>query len=244
MSDFLERLNNQKLGTASFANMRPKDAATLIILDRSGATPKVLLGRRHDAHVFMPGKFVFPGGRVESTDRLMPAATELDPRTQARLQARSGRLSAGKARAFALAAIRETFEETGLMLGIKRDKPPVAPDGLWTAFAQARVHPDLAAMHFVARAITPPGRPKRFDTRFFAVDAEQIVHRLDGVTGPQAELVELVWMPIAETQRLGLMTITAVVLEELEARAAAGMGHDLPAPFYRMINGRFVREML
>jgi 8-oxo-dGTP pyrophosphatase MutT (NUDIX family) len=244
MNDKLARLNAQKLGDSGFANMRPKDAATLIIIDRAGPAPKVLLGRRHDAHAFMPGKFVFPGGRVEALDRLMPAASELDPQVETRLLARSGRSGTAKARALALAAVRETFEETGLMLGIKQDKPPKAPGGLWTAFAEAHVHPDLAAMHFVARAITPPGRPRRFDTRFFAVDATLIAHRVDGIVSPQAELVELVWMPIAETQRLGLMTITAVVLEELEARAAASMSHDLPVPFYRMRDGRFIQETL
>ncbi len=242
MNDQLERLTAEDMGT--FPQMRPKDAASLIIIDRSGPAPKVLLGRRHEGHKFIPGKFVFPGGRLEIFDRRMPAASELDPRVEKRLEARGGRSSAGKARALALAAIRETFEETGLMLGVKHDEAPKVPSGLWTAFAQARVSPDLAAMHFVARAITPPGPPKRFDTRFFAVDADLIAHRVDGIIGPDAELVELVWIPIAETQRLGLLTITAVVLEELQARTIAGMSHDLPVPFYRMVNGRFVREML
>jgi 8-oxo-dGTP pyrophosphatase MutT (NUDIX family) len=237
MTDALDLLNAQGKGTSP--NMRPKDAATLIILDRSGPSPKVLLGRRHEGHKFMPGKFVFPGGRVEPADRLMPAVSELDPRAQARLA-----VNAGKARALALAAIRETFEETGLMLGVKDVQLPKAPGGLWSAFAQAKVYPDLAALHYVARAITPPGRPKRFDTRFFAIDAKLIAHRVDGVVGPQAELVELLWLPIAETKRLGLLAITSVILEELEARAAAGMSHELPVPFYRMMNGRFVRELL
>ena len=246
MNDALDRLNTlaRLEDKGGLPNVRPKDAATLIILDRSGPAPRVLLGRRHDAHKFMPGKFVFPGGRVEPIDRLMPAARELDRRTEARLAARYGKASAAKARALALAAIREAFEETGLMLGVKRDPAPAAPGGLWSAFAEAGVVPDLAAMHFVARAITPPGRPRRFDTRFFAVDAALIAHRVDGVVGPQAELVELRWVPIAETKPLGLLTITEVVLEELSARARAGMGHDLPVPFYRMLNGRFVREML
>jgi 8-oxo-dGTP pyrophosphatase MutT (NUDIX family) len=239
MSDPVERLTAQ--GPGAHPNVPPKDAATLIIIDRSQTTPKVLLGKRHHGHAFMPGKFVFPGGRVEPLDRKMPSASELDPRVEKRLLTRGG---AGKARALALAAIRETFEETGLMLGIKREHPPKSPGGLWTAFAQAHVYPDLAAMHFIARAITPPGRPKRFDTRFFAVEADLIVHRAEGVIGPDAELVELVWIPVAETERLGLLAITAVALEELEARAAAGMNHDLPVPFYRMQNGRFVREML
>ena len=222
-----------------FPGIKPKDAATLIIIDRSGGATKVLLGRRHEGHVFMPGKFVFPGGRVEASDRAMHAASELDPRVQARLAP-----SAAKARALVLAAVRETFEETGLMLGVKGAPPRENPGGLWSAFAEAGVYPDLAAMHFVARAVTPPGLPRRFDTRFFAVDAQAIVHRVDGIIGPQAELVELLWAPIARTEALGLMAITEVVLWELEARAAAGMGHDLPVPFFRVKNDRHLRELL
>ena len=242
--DAIERLNARAKSEAKgdLPDVQPKDAATLIIIDRSAPEPKVLFGRRHEGHKFLPGKFVFPGGAVEFADRLMPAASELDPRTAARLA--HGGVGADDARALALTAVRETFEETGLMLGVRRDDTPEAPGGLWSAFAEAKILPDLAAMHYVARAITPPGPPRRFDTRFFAVDANRIAHRVDGVTGPQAELVELVWVPIAQTGPLGLLTITSVVLEDLEARAREGMGHALPVPFYRMVQGRFVRELL
>jgi 8-oxo-dGTP pyrophosphatase MutT (NUDIX family) len=237
----LDRLNALGKIIPTHPVTRPKDSASLIILDRSGAEPKVLLGRRHEEHAFMPGKFVFPGGRVEATDARMPAANELDPHAVAKLMQGA---SARKARALALAAIRETYEETGLMLGVKRDPPPVAPGRLWSAFADAGIYPDLAALRFIARAITPPGLSRRFDTRFFVVDAQAITHRIDGIIGPQAELVELLWVPLAETPELGLHTITAVILEELEARVAAGLGHALPVPCYRMKNQRFVREWL
>jgi 8-oxo-dGTP pyrophosphatase MutT (NUDIX family) len=223
------------------ANVRPKDAATLIILDRTGSVPKVLMGRRHEGHVFMPGRFVFPGGRLESGDMRMTSASEIDAVAAAKLMLGTTAL---KARALALAAIRETFEETGLMLGVKRSPPPSSPGAIWSAFAQAGVHPHLAALHFVARAITPPRFARRFDTRFFAVDAEAITHRVDDIVGPDAELVELVWTPIAETKQMGLHPITALILEELEARSLAGFGHDLPVPFFRMKNRRFTRELL
>jgi len=241
MPNGLDRLNALGKITPTHPVMRPKDAASLIILDRNGSSPKVLLGRRHQGHAFMPDKFVFPGGRVEAADARMPSASELDCQAAAKLMPGA---SARKARALALAAVRETFEETGLMLGVKRAPQPVGPAGLWSAFADAGIYPDLAALHFVARAITPPGLSRRFDTRFFAVDAQAIAHRVDGVVGPQAELVELLWVPIAETATLGLHAITATILEELEARSAAGMAHDLPVPFYRMKNRRFVRELL
>ena len=89
--------------------------------------------------------------------------------------------------------------------------------------------PDLAAVHFIARAITPPKRPLRFDSRFFAADVGAIVHRAEGFVGPEAELVELVWLPITEARRLDMPGITAVVLEELQDRIASGMSHDHPA---------------
>jgi 8-oxo-dGTP pyrophosphatase MutT (NUDIX family) len=233
----------------SLPNLRPRDAATLILIENSGRTPKVLLGKRHHGHKFLPGKYVFPGGRVEPVDKHMTTARPLDRHAQERLMRAVKRPSPVKARALALAAIRETYEETGLMLGAPTPEGPVrkaprAPPGPWAAFAQAQILPDLASIHFVARAITPPRRPKRFDTRFFAVDAGAIARRVDGMIGPDAELVDLVWMSIKEARQLDMPDITAVVLEELEARVAAGLGHDLPVPFYQMLHRHFVRELL
>jgi 8-oxo-dGTP pyrophosphatase MutT (NUDIX family) len=243
MNRFVQRMNevDRKLTAADVA---PKDAATLILVDRSGTTPKVLLGKRHARHKFMPGKFVFPGGRVDRSDMRMPVARELNPAAQANLLKRIVRPSPVRAQAFALAAIRETFEETGLLLGIPVTDVPRAPRGPWAAFALAKILPDLADLHFIGRAITPPGRPRRFDARFFTLDASAIAHRIEGVTGPDAELIELVWMPLTEAKRLDMPAVTGVMLEELDARIADGFGHDLPVPFYRMPRGRFVRELL
>ena len=229
----------------SFANVRPRDAATLIIIDRTARTPKVLLGRRHAGHKFMPGKFVFPGGRIELGDRSMPVAGALHARAEQALTARVRRPSAARARALALAAVRETFEETGLMLGTREHGPPeTAPDGPWSAFREAGVFPDLEALQVVARAITPPRRPRRFDTRFFAADRTAIAHEADGIVGPDSELVELTWVTIADAKRLDLPLITHSILEELEDRIAAGFAPELPIPFYYERRRRFVRELL
>lgn len=225
-------------------NSMPRDAATLILLDRSAREPKVLLGRRHRGHVFMPGKFVFPGGRVEPGDRLMASASALDPRVEARLMRQSRKSSPAKARGLALAALRETFEETGYLVGALEAGTPLPAGRQWADITAGGPVPDLSCLHFVARAVTPPRRPRRFDTRFFAVDAERIVHRVEGIVGPQSELVELTWLPIEEAKRLDTPAVTTVVLEALEARIAAGFGHDLPAPFYRMQHRRFVRQLL
>ena len=225
-------------------NLRPKDAATLILIDNRGPIAKVLLGKRHHGHKFLPGKYVFPGGGLEPADQRMPTARPLDRHAEELLMRAVKRPSPDKARALALAAIRETYEETGLLLGTPARDTSAVPPGPWAAFAQAQILPDLATIHFVARAITPPRRPKRFDTRFFATDAGAIAHRIDGMIRPDAELVDLVWMPIGEARNLDMPAITAVVLEELEVRIAAGLGHDLPVPFYQMLHRRFVRELL
>lgn len=229
-------------------NLKPRDAATLIIIDRSGSTPSVLMGRRHAGLRFMPGVFVFPGGRVEPADRGVPAAGELDPRMAERLMLATQRPSLVKARAFAIAAVRETFEETGLMLGqAEAQWPTVALRGdaaLWDQFAQARVLPDLSGLQLVARAVTPPRRPRRFDARFFAVDATAVAGKVDGIVGPDAELVELVWMRLDDAERLDLSPITKAVLAELDHRIAKGFTPDLPVPFYRFVRGRFVRTEL
>jgi 8-oxo-dGTP pyrophosphatase MutT (NUDIX family) len=192
----------------------------------------------------MPGRYVFPGGRVDPEDRRMPVAEGLHPHAEAQLMKRTQRPSATKARAFALAAIRETFEETGLLLGVPHDAPAGVPTGPWTQYAAAKFLPDLGALRFIGRAITPPGRNRRFDARFFTADASAIAHRVEGITGPEAELVELVWMPLGDAKELDMPAVTGVMLEELSERIADGFGHDLPVPFYQHPRGRFVREML
>ena len=242
MSDVTGQFKNVAPG--GHPNVPPKDAATLILLDRSGPVPKVLMGKRHHGHVFLPGKFVFPGGRVDPLDRKMTIGTPLDPRAEAKLMKHVRKPSAAKARSFALASIRETYEETGLYIGKKTAEAPAAPAGVWSDFAKANVRPDLGSMHFICRAITPPGRARRFDARFFTADATAIAHRIDNVVGPDAELVELTWLPLEEARHLDLIAITEIALGHLQERLTAGFSHDLPVPFYRMLHGKRVKEFL
>ena len=242
-ADRAERLT-RTIRDQTFPNLKPRDSATLILIDRAHPVPKVLLGRRHLRHQFMPGKFVFPGGRIEPTDRQMPSFAPLQAQYVTRLMRRVRRPSAVKAAGYALAAVRETYEETGLMLGVRNDRVIETPPGEWEAFTKAGILPDLSAVHFIARAITPPKRPLRFDSRFFAAEVSAIAHRADGFVGPESELVELVWLPINEARSLDMPGITAVVLEELQDRIAAGMNNDQPVPLYRMLHKRFVRETL
>jgi 8-oxo-dGTP pyrophosphatase MutT (NUDIX family) len=241
--ELLQKFSTDAMG--GHPNIAPKDASTLILLDRSGAEPKVLMGKRHDRHVFMPGAYVFPGGRVDPIDRSMPVAASLDPRAEQKLMAQIKRPNAAKARALALAAVRETFEETGLLLGAKASETRAKPDNTWAAFADAGILPDLSTMHFVARAVTPPRRKRRYDTRFFTADASTIAHRIDGKVGADFELVELVWLPLSEVkQRIELMAITEIVLRELNAQLEKGFSHDLPVPYFHVVHGRRVRDLL
>jgi len=225
--------------------LRPRDAATLILLERSERGPRVLMGRRHAQHRFMPGKFVFPGGRVEPEDRRMAAAGALDPHVEEKLNARVRRPSPNFARALALAAIRETFEETGLAIGVPdHGAPKNPPPGAWTRFAATGVHPALEAIDFLARAITPPGRVRRFDARFLIVDARFIAGRVEGAVHPEAELVELVWTPLDEARNLDLPAITHAALADLEQALEDGLDKRRPRPFYREIRGKRLREQL
>lgn len=232
-------------GVAKVAALRPRNAATLIVLDRTKRTPKILMGRRHASLAFMPGKFVFPGGRIEPGDRLMPVAGALSARASDALALRVPRASHGLGRALALAAIRETYEETGLMLGTREYGPPeTTPEGSWQAFREAEILPDLEALHFIARAITPPGRPRRFDTRFFAVDRKAVAHEVPDVVTPDSELVELAWVTFAEARQLDLPRITGLVLTDLEAQVAGNLAPYLPIPFYYESRSKGQRETL
>jgi 8-oxo-dGTP pyrophosphatase MutT (NUDIX family) len=226
------------------AGIEPNDAATLIIIDRSNEEPRVLLGRRHASHVFLPGKFVFPGGRVDANDRVMPAAAPLHQDTERKLLANTKFQTTNDALAVALAAIRETFEETGLVIGAKGKADKSLPAGPWSKFVQTGFYPDPSPLHFIARAITPPGFARRFDARFFCVDGGAISHRLENVVNPDAELVEMTWLPIAAARGLDLPIITRLVLEELQSLLRDGLKPDQPVPFYNTRNGDFTRDLI
>jgi 8-oxo-dGTP pyrophosphatase MutT (NUDIX family) len=235
----------------SWPNVRPLDAATLIVIDRAGPAPRVLMGKRHAGHKFMPNKFVFPGGRCEKADAAIPVGSELLPDVEAALIARVTRGTAARARRLALAAIRETFEETGLVIGRggdARPRPAAAgpnPSGPWEEFLATGFLPDLGAIRYLARAITPPRRPKRFDTRFFVVEASAIQHKVEGIVGPESELTELAWLTLEETAGHPLPAITRVILTELETiMRAGGPGPGHAVPFYFERQRQFQRELI
>ena len=205
---------------------RPKDAATLLLIRSDGPRPRVLMGRRHRGHAFMPDKWVFPGGRIHPSDFRVPAASELRPEVTAAL-ARG--CTPGRARALAMAAIRETWEETGLLLGHAAARHPSR--GEWRGFLE-RARPNLAALDYVARAVTPPARTRRFDARFFVADASALIAlEPDGGSG---ELGELEWFDWHEAAALDLPQITRAILAEVALRLEAP---GRPIPFYRFERG-------
>ena len=212
---------------------KPIDAATMVIVRRDEAEPSVLMGLRSAAHKFMPNTFVFPGGRVDPDDHRQPVADELSAETLHRLTRRR-RVSKRRARALALAAVRETFEETGLYVGREqaaaRSAKGVTAD--WRPFYDAGFMPSLSALDYIYRAVTPPDNFRRFDARFFFVDAENA----HGDLGGSGELVDLQWIPIREAMVMprtpsptrGALE-TALTLAETNARLPQPMETPLPA---------------
>ena len=199
-----------------------RDAATVIVLrDRTS----VLMGQRGKTAAFMPGKFVFPGGAVDQQDATVPLPA-MDPQCTARLLSNSRILPS----TLAAAAIRELWEETGQILG----SPDIwhAPPLDWQEFAAAGHLPDATALSFFFRAVTPEGRSRRFDARFFLTDAAALATDPDDFSNAEDELSHLQWVPLQDARQFDLPFITRVVLAELIAHIA----RDAPiqsVPFFR-----------
>ncbi len=198
-----------------------RNAATVIVIRDRAGDPSILMGQRGAKAAFMPNKFVFPGGAVDAADAAVPLANPLPQICRERLALRS---ETGLAHALAAAAIRELWEETGLILGQPGQWPGTPPKD-WRGFAEMGFVPAADALQFVFRAVTPPGRPRRFDARFFLADADAIQGDLDDFTHASDELSHLQWVPISQARAFDLPFITEVVLAEVAARA-----HDRAPP--------------
>ncbi len=211
--------------------LRPKDAATLVLVKRDGGAPRVLMGLRPGSMAFMANKYVFPGGRLDPGDLRIRSASELRPH----VAARAG-VGPARARGLALAAIRETFEETGILVGERADRLPRTRAPARDRLFAHKEMPRLDMLEMIARAITPPNRTRRFDARFFMVDAGAIAHQLDAATNE--ELLESAWLTLAQARALDLPGVTRTVLDEVEARLA--VEHERHFLFDRFLRGKTV----
>lgn len=198
-----------------------RNAATVIVLRNRTTDPHVLMGQRGAKAAFMPNKFVFPGGAVDAEDADIPLATQMPQVCRERLLEDAAE---DLTHALSVAAIRELWEETGLILGQKGDWDITPPDD-WASFAATGHLPAAHPLQFVFRAITPPGRPRRFDARFFLIDADEIASDLDNFDAACDELSHLQWIPLPKVREFDLPFITEVVLAEVAARA-----HDMTPP--------------
>jgi 8-oxo-dGTP pyrophosphatase MutT (NUDIX family) len=205
-----------------------RNAATVIVLRNRWDDPHVLMGQRGAKAAFMPNKFVFPGGAVDADDANIPLAAPLPAVCYDRLQEDT---DTDLSHALAVAAIRELWEETGLMLGTPGTWQGDVPAD-WASFAATGHLPSAQALQFVFRAITPPGRPRRFDARFFLVDADAIISDLDNFDAAEDELSHLQWIPLPRVREFDLPFITEVVLAEISARAHTTEPPET-VPFFR-----------
>jgi 8-oxo-dGTP pyrophosphatase MutT (NUDIX family) len=205
-----------------------RNAATVIVIRDRFDAPRILMGQRGAKAVFMPNKFVFPGGAVDAGDAAIPLATSLSETCTGRLT-EDADPTLGPA--LATAAIRELWEETGLILGRKGTWQGDPPED-WQTFAATGHLPHAAPLQFVFRALTPPGRPRRFDARFFLVDADDIATDLDDFDAASDELSHLQWVPLTEARKFDMPFITEVVLAEVQARAA-DLNPPASVPFFK-----------
>lgn len=191
-----------------------RNAATVIVLRDRDSDPSILMGQRGAKAAFMPNKFVFPGGAVDPEDANIPLVQSMPDPCHSRLADES---PDGMQTALAAAAIRELWEETGLVLGQPGKWDGDVPSD-WQTFASTGHVPSASALQFVFRALTPPGRPRRFDARFFLVDAGHIQGDLDDFTHASDELSHLQWIKLSDARSFDLPFITEVVLAEVEGR--------------------------
>ncbi len=161
------------------------------------ARREVLVGRRHGGHVFLPGMYVFPGGALDRGDYRCPCASDLSPDVYSVLTRHVARK---RARALAVAALRETWEESGWAIG---------------RIENGRLLPALHGIVFVARAITPAAMTRRFHARFFAARCESA----DASSRPPSdELQDLHWVDVERSQEsLPMLNVTRYVIARVAA---------------------------
>lgn len=204
--------------------VRPRDAASVVLLRGRGEGAEVLMGRRRARAAFLPDIYVFPGGRVDAADVAASRRLPLPETAAAALARRSRSRAPG---ALLVAALRETFEETGLLLATPDGAAPAGlPAGpLWQAYAEAGVAPGLDRLTYIARAITPTNSHRRFNTRFFLADAAHA----RGTLLAESELLDLRWLNLAEVEKIvPVVDVTEFVLGRVRAIQAGAIEERVP----------------
>jgi len=214
---------------------RPRIASTIVLTHGPKENPRILMGQRSSKHDFMPSVYVFPGGRVDRADSYVDYAGDLSPRTETIMEAA---YSPRKARAVVLASVRETYEETSLLLGETRTTTRNINHLSWDAFRHAGLKPSLDGIEVFGRAITPPHRHKRFDTWFFLkhLDTPNLPAIADS-----AELLNVGWFTFDEIWKLDLQRATKMMLQVLQKYLA----HEHPPSyifFYHAKYGKFLSD--
>ena len=188
-----------------------KDAATIVIVRKENNKYKILMCQRGKDAVFMPNKFVFPGGAYEKNDSLVPFSKPLPDEEKTLLSLKS---SMSRSESLAATVIRELWEETGLKIAESYHWNNLRIHG-WDDFYKNNIAPDVSKLKFFFRAITPVGRPRRFDARFFICFAEDLHCNLDDFSKASSELSHLQWIEIKKTEDFDLPIITRIVLKEV-----------------------------
>lgn len=207
-----------------------------MIYEKIGGKIQVLMGERNAKHTFMPKRYVFPGGRIDPGDSRIRIAAPMPAHVDAQLQRK---LSSARARAMAVAAIRETFEESGLIIGAKDPKPGRSVPADWADFFATGMAPALDNLVYIARAVTPPHRPVRFNARFFMIDARHVEGSLAG----SGELLGQRWFSIDEARELELAGITQRVLHLIEDLLAEPLPEtpETPVPYFKHMGDYHLR---
>lgn len=164
------------------------------------------MGRRHAKARFLPGILVFPGGCLEAEDHKPSGFEEAFASSPDGLDAASHRML----KALVRCALRETWEETGVLVGkvnASAQRAGTAP--VWQAFAKCGLSPALEQPRLLARAITPADSPIRFHTRFFLAETDAAVHDRAG----DGELDGVSWIPAQSALQEDLIDVTRFMLE-------------------------------
>ncbi|MEE2804172.1 MAG: NUDIX hydrolase [Pseudomonadota bacterium] len=206
------------------SRVRPRDAATLIALRQRSGKRLILLGQRPARARFMPGRYVFPGGAVSAGDGGVSTATPLDA---AYVTSMAVGGSCRRATRLALAAVRETYEETGLLLGVPGRTEEDLPLS-WRRFFGEGLMPSLQPLRYVGRAITPTFSEIRYHARFFLTNGEGMAGEIARGDG---ELENVRWVEESEISHLEMAEVTRFMLDRALS-LSAGKVVELPAPVF------------